>query len=112
MQKYRSKKTTVDGIRFDSKKEAARYSELCMLERAGHISDLETQPVYIIAEGFRHEGKKHPARKYIADFRYMKNGMTVVEDVKSPATKKIPLYRLKRHLFLLKYGDQLTFRET
>lgn len=43
MSKYKAKKTKVDGITFDSKKEAERYRQLKMLENAGHISDLELQ---------------------------------------------------------------------
>lgn len=110
--KYNAKKTVIDGITFDSKKEAARYSELLMLQKAGHIQGLDLQPEYEIAPSFRYNGKHHRARKYRADFRYIEDGQTVVEDVKSPATRKISLYRLKRHLFLSLYGDALDFRET
>ncbi|MBS6476088.1 MAG: DUF1064 domain-containing protein, partial [Clostridiales bacterium] len=46
MQKYRSKKTTVDGITFDSRREAARWQELKLLERAGSITELERQVSY------------------------------------------------------------------
>lgn len=112
MSKYRSKRTTVDGIAFHSKKEAARYGELKMLEKAGMISDLILQPSFEIAPGFRYNGKKERARKYVADFQYTVSGRTVVEDVKSAATKKIPLYRLKRHLFLIQYADRYEFKET
>lgn len=39
--KYHAKPTTVDGIRFASKAEARRYSELRLLEKAGEIKNLE-----------------------------------------------------------------------
>jgi hypothetical protein len=90
--KYGAVKITVDGIKFDSKKEAARYQSLKLAERCGAISDLETQPRFDI----RVNGKY--IAFYKADFRYMKNGSEVVEDVKSAITAKNPVYRLKKKL--------------
>jgi hypothetical protein len=43
MSKYRNKKVLVDGVAFDSKKEAKRYRELKLMEDAGMISRLERQ---------------------------------------------------------------------
>lgn len=74
--KLRNQKTVVDGITFASKKEAARYSELKLLERAGEITDLQCQPVY------RLEVNGQLVCKYIADFKYVQDGEPVVEDVK------------------------------
>tara|TARA_R100001082_G_scaffold8635_1_gene5056 strand:- start:2063 stop:2380 length:318 start_codon:yes stop_codon:yes gene_type:complete len=87
--KYRAVKTEVDGIVFDSKREAARYMELMLLERAGEISHLELQPKYdcII------NGKK--ICTYKADFRYFTKLGNIVEDVKGVKT---PIYRLKKKL--------------
>ena len=48
--KFRAVKTTIDGITFDSKREASRWSELLLLERAGEIRNLERQ-VAIMLEG-------------------------------------------------------------
>ena len=62
--KYKAVKTEVDGITFDSKKEAKRYSELKILEKAGHITHLELQPVYSIDINGRH------ICNYLGDFRY------------------------------------------
>ena len=45
MNKYNAKKTELDGIVFDSRKEAGRYAELKLLERAGHIEDLTLQHI-------------------------------------------------------------------
>ena len=110
--KYRNIKAEIDGIKFDSKKEARRYAELKLLERTGVISDLELQPRFKISKGcIDNTGRKLPPRTYQADFKYSENDVYVVEDVKSPATAKNSLYRLKRQLFLEQYGDMFKFRE-
>jgi len=70
MNKYRNIKTTVDGIRFDSKREAERYSELKLLERAGIITDLKLQPKFELIP--KHNGNR--ALTYIADFSYTEAG--------------------------------------
>ena len=106
--KYNSRKTTIDGIAFDSQKEGRRYRELMLLERAGEISDLILQPEFILQEGFRKNGKTYRPIKYIADFMYKEGGQIVVEDVKSPATKT-QVYQLKKKLFEKRYD--LTIRE-
>ena len=108
--KYNSKKTIVDGITFDSRKEAGRYSELKLLEKAGEIKDLQLQPRFILQESFKYQGKTERKIEYIADFQYEENGRIIVEDVKSEITKT-PLYRVKRKLFLKRYGDKYTFIE-
>lgn len=61
-----------DGIKFDSKAEMYRYFDLDILQRSGQISNLELQPVYQLPGGIT----------YKADFRYIEDGTTVVEDVK------------------------------
>lgn len=103
MSKYKSVKTVVDGITFDSKREAARYQELKLLERGGLISKLELQPKFPLIVG----GKK--VCTYIGDFRYLENGHDVVEDVKSEPTKT-SVYRLKRKL-LMALAPQIWHRE-
>jgi hypothetical protein len=111
--KYRNRKTTIDGIEFHSQKEARRYGELKLMEKIGEISELKIQPRFEIAQGFRHEGVTYRTRFYVADFFYRrKDGQRVVEDVKSPITKKNPVYRLKIHLFLSLYRDKYFFIET
>ena len=92
MTKYRAVKTEVDGIIFDSKKEAARYKELILLEKSGVISHLELQPRYDCVVN----GKK--ICSYRADFRYFNDQNSVVEDVKSSYTAKNSTYRLKKKL--------------
>lgn len=119
--KFRSKKITVDGITFDSKKEARRYRELALLEKAGQIQNLELQKVFELIpaqyETFERYGKKgqrlkdgkrciENAVKYIADFVYIENGKTVVEDTKSEATKTKD-YIIKRKLMLYIHGIRI-----
>lgn len=107
--KYNAKKTIVDGITFDSKKEAARYSQLKLLEKTGVIYNLELQPHFLLQDKFRYKGKTFRKVEYVADFRYTdKTGATVVEDVKG---FKTDVYSLKKKLFLYKYGELVDFRE-
>lgn len=96
--KYRNKKTELDGIVFDSKKEAARWSELLLLQRAGEISQLERQPKY----EFKHAGIR--IGSYRPDFLYLdkKHGW-IVEDVKSPASKTTA-YRLRKKMMFAFHG--------
>jgi len=87
--KYGARKTIVDGITFDSKKEARRYSELKLLEKCGKIEDLELHPRF----DFVINGVK--CGFYKADFRYIENGFEIIEDVKGMRT---PVYRIKKKL--------------
>lgn len=107
MNKYRNRKTNG----YDSAKEAKRAAELKLLEKAGHITDLQEQVVILLQERFRCNGKWERAITYIADFVYFKDGQKIIEDVKSPITRKIPTYRIKRKLLLFKYQNIL-FIET
>ncbi len=90
MNKYHAQPTIIDNIRFASKKEALRYQELLLLQRAGAISHLELQVKFpIVLDGKR-------ICTYIADFVYTDAaGLRHVEDVKSDITRKNALYRLK-----------------
>ena len=97
--KYHNKKTVVDGITFDSKKEAKRYLELKTLERCGVITDLRLQAPYVLIDKSNH-GR---AIKYIADFVYYDRGLKkeVVEDTKGFRTD---VYKLKKRLLAERYG--------
>jgi len=103
MSKYGAIKIEVSGIKFDSKAEARRYGQLIMLERAGHIKNLERQVVYILAPAVVLGGRKKPALRYIADFKYSdpKSNDFIVEDVKGVVT---PLFRVKQHLMKSVHG--------
>lgn len=107
--KYHSKKVVVDGIEFDSKKEAKRYSELKLLERAGEIKELELQKVFELQPSFKKNGKTYRKTTYKADFYYFntKIGKYIVEDVKGFKTE---VYKLKKKMFEYKY-QELELRE-
>jgi len=104
MSKYRNVKTVVDGITFDSKREADRYCELKLLQRAGRITDLRLQVPFELQPAFTVNGKKVRPIHYIADFMYKENGVYVVEDVKGQRTKE---YMLKRKMYAYKYGQEI-----
>ena len=97
--KYGAIKTTVGGITFDSKLEAKHWIELCTLQKAGEISNLERQVSFPIVVN---ETKVCTMRP---DFVYSnKNGVRVIEDTKSVITAKNPVYRLKKKLLKAIYG--------
>jgi len=106
--KYSNKKVTIDGYKFDSKREAKRYTELKLLLRGKKIHDLVLQPSYVLQCAFKHDNKTHRSIKYVADFKYTQNGEVIVEDVKG---FKTDIYNLKKKLFLFRYGEEVTFRE-
>lgn len=107
MNKYHNKKTVLDGIKFDSKKEANRYAELKLMKNAGEIWGLILQPRYTIIEGFEYKGKKIRKSEYVADFAYYEKGQEyVIEDVKSDFTRKDPTYRLKKKLLLARIATE------
>ncbi|QQK07725.1 DUF1064 domain-containing protein [Miniphocaeibacter halophilus] len=106
--KYRAIRCECDGIKFDSLKEINRYKELKLLERAKEIYKLELQPRFLILDGFEYEGKKEKAIYYVADFQYItKDGYEIVEDTKG---FKTDVYKIKRKMFLFKYGERFIFR--
>lgn len=114
--KYGAQKAVMDGIRFDSRKEARRYAQLQLLEKAGEISDLQRQVKYeLIPSHFEYtQGRNGKPKKgaciersvyYIADFTYRdKNGKLVVEDAKGFRTD---VYVLKRKLMLHVHGIRI-----
>lgn len=97
--KYNNKKTVVDGITFDSKKEAGHYKVLKALEKAKKISDLELQPSY------RLEVNSQLICRYRADFRYKeKVGRKLVEVVCDVKGVRTGMYRIKKKLMKAIYG--------
>lgn len=96
--KYRNKKTVIDGITFDSRREASRYGVLKIMQAAGLISGLRLQVPYVITVN----GEK--ICKYVADFVYQENGREVVEDVKGVRTRE---YILKRKLMFAVFGIEI-----
>lgn len=120
--KYKNKKVVIDGITFDSKKEAGRYKELKTLERAGIIQKLQRQVKYVLipaqyertSEVYvkgNNKGKPKKGRlierecAYYADFVYRQGGNTIVEDVKGYRDgQAYNLFVIKRKLMLYVHG--------
>lgn len=90
MNKFRNKKIFTTAGKFDSKREMHRYLELAAMQEAGEITGLERQTRYIlVGSQKREDGTTERPVSYTADFRYTdKEGKIVVEDVKSPRTRK------------------------
>lgn len=114
--KYHSKKITVDGETFDSKKEYRRFCELSLLVKAGKVTDLRRQVKYVLIpaqyepdtlgkRGGRQRGKLIEREcSYMADFVYVQDGNTVVEDTKGFRTAD---YIIKRKLMLYIHGIRI-----
>lgn len=123
--KYGNRKVEYDGILFDSKKEAQRYCELKLLQRAGKIEKLELQKVFQLIpaqyEYFERYGKTGKRLKdgmrciekscvYVADFAYMQDGKQIVEDTKGyrdPSSAGYAKFVIKRKLMLWQYGIKI-----
>ena len=105
--KYGNEKTSVNGIKFDSKKEANRYTELIAELSAGIIDDLRLQVEYTLQGAYTTvDGERIRAIRYIADFTYRRGWRLIVEDVKSKATKT-RVYEIKKKLMREKYGIEV-----
>lgn len=102
--KYHNKKIMVDDIKFDSKKEARRYNELKLLEKAGIIKNLQRQVKFELQPSFKYNNKTIRAINYIADFVYKKNGELIVEDVKGIRTD---VYKLKKKMLLYIFNIEI-----
>nr|DAH84325.1 MAG TPA: Endonuclease [Caudoviricetes sp.] len=104
--KYQNTKVAVDGIVFDSIREASRYKELKLLSRAGRIKDLRMQVKYELQPSYKLNGKTARDICYIADFVYydVGKGREIVEDVKGYRTA---VYKLKKKMFEYRYGKEI-----
>lgn len=102
---------TFKGIVFDSAMEKNRYIELLMLEKAGHISNLETQPRFLLIPPFDYHGEHFRPVHYTADFRYFdkEKEIEIIEEVKSSYSSKEKDYVIRKKLFLSKYPDIVFF---
>lgn len=98
--KFRAKRILVGNTPCDSTKEGLRFSALLQEEADGNIGCLVVHPIYEM----KVEGKL--ICRYEADFSYITHeGIDVAEDVKSPHTRTLATYRLKRKLFEALYPD-------
>lgn len=116
--KYNSQKCSIGNEVFDSKKEMRRHQELCLLEQAGQIKNLQRQVKFVLIPAQKESfviPKKDGTLKlsmrvverecsYIADFVYEENGMIIVEDTKGCKTKD---YIIKRKLMLYIHGIRI-----
>ena len=103
MTKYNNKKTTIDGITFDSKNESLYYEALKDLKNKGLIKGYELQPKFLLQEGFAKNGKKYRPIMYIADFRVINNDdSSYLVDIKGMLTTE---FKIKMKLFNYKYPD-------
>ena len=113
---YNVQKCRVGDEVFDSRKEMRRYQELCLLEKAGQISNLRRQVKYVLIPSQREVIMKNGKPKmgkvvergcsYIADFVYTENGKEVVEDVKGK-NYRTEKYLLKRKMMLYFHGIRI-----
>ena len=104
MSKYRNIPTELDGYRFDSKREAARYAELKLLQQAGEIQHLKVHPRYEIIEGYFIGEEWIRPTYYEGDFEYFDGEAFITEDIKGVETQ---LFRLKAKLFRKRYPQEL-----
>lgn len=109
MSKYGNQKTVVDGIRFDSIREAKRWRELKWLEKAGEIRNLDRQVPYELIPSIRSEETGKVIQRgvcYIADFVYqtVPDGKWIVEDTKGYRTEA---YKIKKKLMLWRHGIEI-----
>ena len=109
MSKYGSRKVTVDGVTFDSRKEYFRWHELSLLEKSGVISQLQRQVRFELIPSQKVDGKvvERPVH-YVADFVYKENGHTVVEDVKGyKKGAAYNIFTIKRKMMLHTHGIRI-----
>lgn len=120
--KYKSRKVTIGGFTYDSQKEARRFRELSLLERAGKITELQRQVRFELIPAQYESYERYSERTgkrlkdgkrcieqscvYVADFVYFENGQKVVEDTKSNPTKTAD-YIIKRKLMLWVHGIRI-----
>lgn len=101
--KYHAQKTIVDGIVFDSRREARRWCELKLLEKAGEIHNLQRQVKREIIKA--HPEASMAACFYVSDFEYDdKNGKHIIEDAKGVKTRD---YTIKKKLMYERYGYRI-----
>ena len=117
MSKYRSKKVTINGITYDSKKEARRHIMLLDMERNGEIQNLERQVKFVLIPAQREPdiiGPRGGVKKgkviehevsYVADFVYKQSGEQIIEDTKGFRTKD---YVIKRKMMLWVHGIRIS----
>lgn len=106
MNKYRNIRVTVDGVRFDSVREADRWRMLRLMEQAGQITDLKRQVRRELIPAQYIDGRcAERAITYTSDFEYRRGDKLICEDVKGIRTAE---YVIKRKLMLYIHGIRIT----
>lgn len=107
--KFHNQKTEIDGMKFDSKKEAEQYLILKARKQAGEIKDFKRQVRFILQGPFKLNGKNYRKIEYIADFVVtdLEDNMKVI-DVKASKKFQDPVYRLKKKFFMRRYQVEIT----
>lgn len=103
MNKYNTRKVTIDGITFDSQSEGRYYQHLLGLMESGVVESFEMQKAYTLLDKFPHPktGKTIRAIKYVPDFEVIyTDGRVEVVDVKGMQTD---VFRMKCKLFMFRY---------
>ena len=117
--KYHNKKVVYEGISFDSKKEMKRYVFLKDMEDKGVIENLERQVRFVLIPSLNEDVVVHLKTKdkvvkktiqlaitYTCDFRYVHDGVAIVEDIKaSPKSAALDkVFLIKEKLFRWRFG--------
>ncbi len=103
--KFHATRTEVDGIAFQSKREARRWQQLRILEAAKQIRNLRRQVPYPIVVVNLETGEIVTVSRYFADFVYEDlTGAEVIEDAKGFKTET---YKLKKRLVEAQYGVRI-----
>lgn len=99
-----TRRKVVDGISFRSTLEADVYQLLSLWQRAGEITELRCQELFLLQP-------KQPGLRaitYRADFTYVRrDGRRVVIDAKG---YRMEVYRIKRKMFIARYPE-IEFQE-
>lgn len=109
--KYRNVKTQVDGIVFDSKKEAEHWLVLKAQQSLGDIIGLERQRKFTIyLPDMTRPGPYEALAQlcdYVSDFSFRDlSDRLHVQDCKSKATRTT-VYMLKKRAMMLQYGIEI-----
>lgn len=103
--KYHNNKVVLNGVKYDSRKEANRGMELEFLERIGQIKDLQKQVAFTLQEKYTNNKGEHiRAINYVADFVYERDGKKYVEDTKGVRTE---VFNIKKKMFEYKYPEYI-----
>ncbi len=104
--KYRNKPCTLGGEKYRSQREMRRHQDLLLMQKAGQISGLVREVVFVLADAVTIGGRLRPPLRYIADFMYtqLPEAKIIVEDAKGVRTEG---YRIKRHLMKAVRGIEI-----